>query len=104
MIEFDGRALLIGLAAGVPASILYFAGLAWSTRRALRARRPGRLLLASFLLRAGLFLALAFWLARQAQALWLLAGFLAAFVLVRTLAIRGARGRERRDPLATEGR
>lgn len=102
MIEFDGRALLMGVAAGVPASILYFAGLAWSTRRALRARRPALLLLASFLLRAGLLLGLAFWLVRQAQPLWMLAGFLAAFVLVRTAAIRGARAREPLDPLATQ--
>ncbi len=91
MIEFDARALLLGLALGLPASALYFAGLAWGMRRALRSRAPGALLLLSFLVRAGLLLGLVLWALRLAPSLWLLAGYLAAFVLVRQLAVWRAR-------------
>lgn len=91
MIEFDARALLIGLALGLPASALYFGGLAWGLRRALKSRAPGALLLLSFLVRAALLLGLALWAVRLGPPLWLLAGYLAAFVLVRQLAVRRAR-------------
>lgn len=91
MIEFDARALLLGLALGLPASALYFAGLAWGMRRALRARAPAAALLLSFLVRAALLLGLALWALRLAPSLWLLAGYLAAFVLVRQLAVWRAR-------------
>lgn len=91
MIEFDAMALLIGLALGLPASALYFAGLAWSLRRALQSRSPGALLLLSFLVRAALLLGLALWALRLAPPLWLLAGYLAAFVLMRQLALWRAR-------------
>lgn len=91
MIEFDGRALLIGLMLGLPASVLYFTGLAWGLRRALHARRTGLVLLLSFVVRAALLLGLAVWALRLAQPEWVLLGYLAAFVLVRQLAVRRAR-------------
>lgn len=91
MIDIDSRALLIGLGVGLPAGALYFAGLAWGMRRALRARHPAALLLASFVGRAALLLGLGLWLVRQAHPLWTLAGYALAFLAARTLAVRGAR-------------
>ena len=91
MIEVDARAVLLGLALGVPASALYFSGLAWGLRRALAARWPAPVLLLSFGVRTALLLGLALWLARQAQPLWALGAYALAFVLVRTLVLRRAR-------------
>jgi F1F0 ATPase subunit 2 len=91
MTEFDTRAVLLGLALGLPASALYFAGLAWGLRRALQARRPALELLLSFMARAALLLGLALWLVQQVQPLWALGAYALAFVLVRTVAVRRAR-------------
>jgi len=91
MTEFGGRALLVGLMLGLPASVLYFAGLAWGLRLALRARRTGLVLLLSFVVRTALLLGLAVWALRLMQPGWVLLGYLAAFVLVRQLAVRRAR-------------
>lgn len=91
MIDVDTMALLIGVAAGLSGSLAFFAGLAWSVRRALRVKHPAAFLLLSFLCRAALLLGLGIWASRQGNPLWVLAGFLPAFLLVRTLLIRKAR-------------
>lgn len=92
MIEAGHAAMLLGLAAGLPASALFFAGLAWGVRRALCSRWPAAVLLLSFGCRAALLLGLALWLGRRsAQPLWTLGGYVLAFLLVRTLALRRAR-------------
>lgn len=92
MIDVDLGSLLGGLGTGAAASALFFAGLAWGLRRALRARRPAPWLLLSFLLRAALLLGAALWLSRWAAApLWAWLGFALAFFGVRALALRRAR-------------
>lgn len=98
MPKLDIASLLIGLAAGLPASAVFFAGLAWTVRRILHARRPAVFLLLSFLGRAGLLLGLGVWATRQGNPLWVLAGFLLAFLLVRTLLIRKVRPAESVEP------
>lgn len=103
MIDVDGHALLAGLVGGLPASGLYFWGLAWGVRRALRAQRPAAVLLASFVLRAVLLLGLGVWLVRAVDPLWSLAGYILAFIIVRTVVVRGVRGGRRRDTVGQGG-
>jgi len=91
MPELDITSLLIGLVTGLPASAVFFAGLAWTVRRVLHAKHPAVFLLLSFLARAILLLAAGLWASRQGNPLWVLAGFLLAFLLVRTLLIRKVR-------------
>lgn len=91
MIDVHVPSLLGGLGAGVVASALFFAGLAWGMQRALRARRPALWLMLSFVLRTLLLLGVGVWLGRWlAQPAWAWAGYALAFVLVRTLALRRA--------------
>ena len=92
MIDVAWSALLIGMAVGLPASVLYVAGLAWGMQRALRSRGSGALLMLSFVVRAALLLGLALALGRWlAQPLWGLAGYAFAFLGVRWAALRWAR-------------
>ncbi|HNP37567.1 MAG TPA: ATP synthase subunit I [Woeseiaceae bacterium] len=83
----DWAAALLGFSVGVPASLLFFAGLAWGVRRALRSTRPGALLLLSFLCRVALLLAAGFWLVSSRDSAWPLAGYALAFFLVRIAAV-----------------
>lgn len=91
----DGRALLIslgqGFALGLPASALFFAGLAWSTRRALTAARPAVILLASFAIRATALLGASLILLRLSQPLAALLAYVLAFFIVRTIAVHWIR-------------
>jgi F1F0 ATPase subunit 2 len=93
----DGLALLLGFGIGLPVSALYFVGLAWGMQRALHSPHPARLLLASYLLRAGLLLGIGILLVRQFEPLWVALGYLAAFFLARLLAVRRARRRDRTE-------
>lgn len=98
MPELDIRSLLIGLAAGLPASAVFFAGLAWTVRQVMHAKHPASFLLLSFLGRAIVLLGLGVWASRLGNPLWVLAGFLLAFLLVRTLLIRKVRPTEPFEP------
>ena len=80
---------VIGAAVGTLATGLHFATLALSVRLARDARRPGALLLGGGALRIALLL-LAGWSVAQIGAASA-AGFAAAFLAVRTLAIALAR-------------
>lgn len=84
-------ALALGLGVGLLASTLFFAGLAWSLQRMLHARRPAVLLLASFILRAGILLGLGAVLLQLGQPLWALVGYTMGFFIVRALALRWGR-------------
>ncbi len=84
----DWGAMLLGFAAGVPASLLFFAGLAWGMRRALRSTRPGVLLLLSSACRIAILLAVGFWIVTVAANPWPLAGYMLAFFVVRLAAVR----------------
>lgn len=101
MIDVGPRVLqagLAGFALGLPASALYFGGLALGMRGALRAKHPALVLLASFALRVALLLGLGAWLGANTHPLGALVGFLAAFLLARTLAVRLMRGRAGAEP------
>lgn len=87
----DVHALLLGLGAGLLASLVFFFGLAWGIRQALAARRPALVLVSSFVCRSALLVGLAVVVARLAQPLWALAGYALAFMVVRALALRLAR-------------
>jgi F1F0 ATPase subunit 2 len=91
MPELDPQALLLGLGLGLAASTLFFGGLGWGLRRALRARHPGPILALSFVLRAAVLLGVAGWLLRLTHPLSSLPAYLLAFFLVRGVALRWAR-------------
>ncbi|MCL4780207.1 MAG: ATP synthase subunit AtpR [Gammaproteobacteria bacterium] len=101
MPALEGFALLTGFAVGLAVSALYFAGLAWTMRKALGSARPGVVLLASFLLRSALLLGVGFALARWLQPLSCWIGYMAAFFVARTVAVHRARVL---PPSATEER
>lgn len=86
--------LLLGLAVGMALGLVYFGGLLWTVRRVPTWRRPGRALLASFIVRALLvlpaFVALA--LHGPASLAAALVGFVAARVALQVLSVRSGRG------------
>lgn len=93
-IELDWSLFAIGLLAGSAAAVLYFAGLAWGMRLALRRARPVAVLLPSAALRIAALLAAGWWIAGQGA--FALAGFALAFVAARVvllIALRPAEGR-----------
>ena len=81
MTAIDWTLLGYGAVAGAIASALFFAGLAWGMRLALRSGRPAPVLLASAAIRIALLLGAGAWIA--AQGTWPLAGFALAFLLMR---------------------
>ena len=97
VVQMDWNAMLLGLAVGVPISGLFFVGLAWGMRLALRSRRSGSLLLLSAACRIAMLLGIGFWIATSSTNAWPLAGYAAAFFLVRLAAVF----RARRAPMAT---
>ena len=98
MAELPWRAILEGFGLGVLASGVFFAGLAWSLRHALGARRPALLLLASYLLRAGLLLGAGWWLMLRSNSPWSLLAYLLAFFIVRSVVWPRARRRNATPP------
>ncbi len=91
MADIPWRAVLTGLGLGAVVSGVFFAGLAWSLRHALRARRPALVLIASFLLRAGLLLGGGWWLMQHGHPTWSLLAYALAFFIVRAVALQRAR-------------
>lgn len=88
-------ALLLGFFLGLLVGVLFFAGLAWGLRIALRSTRPGVVLLCSALCRIAMLLAVGFWVAASTDNAWSLAGYATAFFLARLVAVlwvRPARG------------
>lgn len=82
MMAIDWTMLGLGAVAGALASALFFAGLAWGMRLALRARHPAPALLASSAIRIAALLGVGWLVAAQGGAA-ALAGFALAFLLVR---------------------
>lgn len=103
MPDIDPKAVLLGLGFGLAASTVFFSGLAWGLRRALRARHPAPLLVLSFLLRASVLLGLACWLAQATDPLSALPAYALAFFGVRALALRKARRGDRGSLIRPEG-
>ena len=97
VVQMDWNAMLLGLAVGVPVSVLFFVGLAWGMRLALRSQRSGSLLLLSAVCRIAMLLAIGFWITTSSPNAWPLAGYALAFFLVRMVAIFRARW----TPMAT---
>ena len=91
MISMDWDALLRGFLWGLPVSALFFAGLAWGMRLALRSTQPASLLLLSSALRIAALLGVGYWVSAAASKAWPLAGYALAFFLVRVLAVARAR-------------
>ncbi|SMX48844.1 ATP synthase subunit I [Maliponia aquimaris] len=89
MIAVDWMGLGFGALAGAVASGLFFAGLAWGMRLALRSARPTQVLLISGALRIAALLG-AGWLVAELGA-WELAGFALAFLPIRFAALSIAR-------------
>lgn len=89
MMVIDWGAVLLGFSVGVPVSLLFFAGLAWGMRRALRSTRPELVLLLSSGSRIAMLLAVGLRVAASGR--WPLAGYVLAFFLVRLAAVRWAK-------------
>lgn len=83
----DWESVLLGVFFGVPVSILFFAGLAWSVQRALKYARPSALLLLSFACRMAMLLGIGFWLTTNGDNTWPLVGYALAFFLVRLVVV-----------------
>lgn len=93
MMTIDWTGLAIGLATGAVAAALFFAGLGWGMRLALRTTRPVAVLLPSAALRIALLLGAGWWVARlgvTAAVGFALAFFAVRFALVAML--RPAKG------------
>lgn len=103
MIEINTNAILLGLAVGLPMSILFFWGLNWGMRLALASSSPGSLLMLSFFLRLVVLLAVGFALTKLTNTLWSLAGYMLAFLLVRIVAVVRARISPAPDVIKQEG-
>ena len=91
--DIDWTLFAAGLLAGSFAGVLFFGGLAWGMRLALRATRPLMKLLPSAAIRIVLLLAGGWWVATWGIAA--VAGFASAFFalrLVLTIALRRATG------------
>ena len=91
VIQMDWNAVLLGFAVGVPVSVLFFVGLAWGMRLALRSRQTGSVLLLSAAFRIALLLGIGFWITTSSPNAWPLAGYAFAFFLVRLAAVLRAR-------------
>lgn len=89
MTDFDWGSLILGLLTGAATSALYFLGLAYVMRLALKSARPAAVLFLSSTARIALLLAVG-WLVAQ-SGVWALMGFALAFLVVRFIAIRIAR-------------
>lgn len=87
----DWGGMLLGLSIGVPVSALFFAGLAWGVRLALRSGQPQGWLLLSAALRIAILLGVGFWIAVSATDSWPLAGYALGFFLVRLVVVLWAR-------------
>lgn len=90
MIVIDWSAVTLGLGIGAVASLLFFAGLSWGMRTALRMDNPVPALALSAALRIGALLAVG-WGVAALSGPFALFGFALAFLTVRTLCIIGAR-------------
>ncbi|MCU0580301.1 MAG: ATP synthase subunit I [Desulfobacterota bacterium] len=93
---------VLALAGGFLAGGLYFGGLWWTTRRVLQARRPAVFLLASYLVRAALALAL-FYFFMDGSGLKLLV-CLGGFLFMRLALTRALRPGKRRPSQTTPKR
>lgn len=87
MITVDWYAVLWGFGFGAPAGALFFAGLAWSIRRAMTSAHSGLVLSLSSLCRIGALLTIGYWVMLTGKSAWSLAGFMLAFFLARLLAV-----------------
>ena len=91
MIAVHWDAVLLGLSLGLTVSVLFFAGLAWGMRVALRSTRAGAVLLLSAMCRIAVLLSTGYWVAASTGNAWSLAGYAIAFFLVRLLVVLSAR-------------
>ena len=78
----DWPVVALGFVTGVAMSAVFFAGLGFGMRLALRSPRPVRLLLLSAAIRFSAFL-VAGWMVLSQGGAWCFAGYAAAFLIVR---------------------
>ncbi len=77
------------LLTGAATSALFFAGLGFGLRYAVRTDRPAAVLLMSSALRIALLLAVGWWVSRQGAAAFI--GFSSAFLITRTVILAAMR-------------
>lgn len=88
MISIDPHALLIGFVVGLPASAIFFVGLAMGMRLALAADTPAVWLVLSFFTRAAVLLGVGFLLTKYLHPLWSIVGYMLAFLVMRIVMVR----------------
>lgn len=90
MIAVDWNAVLLGVAIGTVMSAVYFAGLGYGMRLALRTASPVRILAFSAAIRIAALLAVG-WIAVEIGGAWAFAGYGISFFVVRSFATTVAR-------------
>ncbi|MBW4964178.1 ATP synthase subunit I [Sulfitobacter sp. CW3] len=90
MIAIDWTALLMGAAAGFVLSALFFVGLAFGMRQALRRESPVVLLTVSAVIRIAALLGVG-WVVLGQGGTWAFLGYALAFLLTRIIATTFAR-------------
>jgi len=88
MIALDTTSLWIGFVVGVPASALFFVGLALGMRMALASERPAIWLLVSFFGRTAVLLGAGYLLTTYTHPLWSIIGYILAFLLIRIVTVK----------------
>jgi F1F0 ATPase subunit 2 len=80
----DPTHIFIALVAGIALGLIHFGGLWWTVRQVPTARRPGTLLLVSFVIRTAVMLAGTFWVmdGRWERLAACMVGFLVARVIL----------------------
>lgn len=86
----DWPMLASGFLLGLLVSGVFFAGLDWGIKLALKSSQPNARLLLSFVLRLALLLGVGFLLASMTSNLWSILGYAMAFFVVRFIALRRA--------------
>lgn len=82
MISIDWGAVALGLIIGTAMSAIFFGGLGLGIRFALQSTRPAAVLLVSAFVRIALLLGMG-WLLFGVAGVWSLAGYAAAFLVIR---------------------
>lgn len=87
MIDIHWGALLLGFTSGLAVSALFFVGLNWGMRVALRSIKPTAVLLLSALCRIAMLLCAGYLVTVFMASAWAAVGYVAGFFLMRLIAI-----------------
>ncbi len=90
MTSVDWNAVMLGLLVGVAMSVVFFTGLGFGVRMALRAEQPIRILMLSSVVRIAVLLSVG-WAVVDKVGPWAVLGYGGAFLAVRTMFVTFAK-------------